>query len=62
MASDLEVWARTEREFLKGDIKGFRTGTKLMSPSGDDLTEMKLIDLELHLKHFQMVLNNFTRA
>ena len=60
MASDLEVWARTEREFLRGDIKGLKAGTKIMSPNGDDVTEMKLTELELRLKHVQMVLDDIT--
>ena len=62
MASDLEVWARTERDFLKGDIRRFRTGTKLMSPNGGDITEMKLTELELRLRHVQMVLDDVTGA
>jgi hypothetical protein len=62
MASDLEVWARTEWEFLRGDIKRFKTGTKLISPSGGDITEMKLIELELRLKHVQMVLADINGA
>jgi hypothetical protein len=62
MAGNLEVWARTERDFLKGDIKGLKAGTKIITPSGDDITEMKLIELELRLRHVQMVLDGIDGA
>ena len=42
MASDLEVWARAERDFLRDEIKWFKAGTRLISPGGDDISAAKL--------------------
>ena len=52
MFGDLEIWARTERQFISDEIKWFNAGAKLLSPSGDDLTAAKLEELEKRLEHF----------
>lgn len=62
MASDLEVWARIEREFLREDVKALRAGTKLIAPGGDDITTIKPIELELRSKHAQVVLDGIDRT
>jgi len=51
MASDLELWARTEREFLRDEIKWLKAGSRLVSPSGEDITANKLGELENRLEH-----------
>ncbi len=51
MADELTRWAITEREFLRDEIKWFKAGAKLMSPSGDDITAKKLTELEARLEH-----------
>jgi len=57
MPSKIEVWARTERQFLKDDIKWLKAGSKLISPSGDDITAKKLDELEARLEHVQLALD-----
>lgn len=56
MASELEKWARVERQFIKDDIKWLNAGAKLTSPSGDDITGKKLLELKDRLEHVQKVL------
>lgn len=56
MSSELERWAVTERQYLKDDIKWFRAGAKLVSPSGDDISAMKLEQLATRLEHLQITL------
>lgn len=58
MATKLEIWARTEREFLRAEINWFKAGSKLISPSGDDITAGKLKELETRLEHVQSVLGD----
>jgi hypothetical protein len=50
MANDLEAWARTERQFLNEDIRWFKAGAKLTSPSGGDITGNKLEELNRRLE------------
>jgi len=56
MTGNLTRWAITERDFLRGEIKWFRAGSKLLSPSGDDITVMKLAELEARLEHALLAL------
>ena len=49
MADELTRWAITEREFLRGEIKWFKAGSKLLSPSGEDITGKKLAELQARL-------------
>ena len=56
MASKLEQWAVVESQFLRDEIYGFKVGAKLLSPSGDNITSMKLAELESRLEQFQRVL------
>lgn len=62
MASELERWARAEREFIREDIKWFNTGAKLLSPSGDNITTTKLEQLELRLEHVLKALQEIEDA
>lgn len=57
MSTELEIWARTERQFLREEMKWFKAGGKLTSPSGDDITAKKLNELEARLEHVQIALN-----
>ena len=56
MAGELEKWARTERQLIRDEMKWFRAGARLISPSGDDITGMKLEELERRLEHVQAAL------
>lgn len=51
MISELKVWAVSERTFLQDEIKWFKGGAKLTSPSGEDITAKKLEQLGLRLEH-----------
>lgn len=50
MASKLELWARTERQMLREEIGWLKAGGKIRSPSGDDITAMKLEQLGARLE------------
>lgn len=58
MASELERWAVAERQFLKEDIRWLKGGSKLISPSGDDITARRLQELEARLEHAQKALGD----
>ena len=51
MTKELKSWAVTERTFIREEIKWLKAGSKLISPSGDDITLKKLTELELRLEH-----------
>ena len=51
MATELEKWALTERDFLRDELKWFRAGAVLTSPSGDNITATKIEELEARLEH-----------
>lgn len=57
MGSELERWARTERQFILDDIKWFQAGAVLKSPSGDDISLTKVEQLNARLEHINQVLN-----
>jgi hypothetical protein len=57
MATELETWAITERQFIREDIRWLKGGAKLTSPSGDDITAKKLVELEARLKHANKALD-----
>lgn len=42
----LMSWVAIEREHLEAEIKWFKAGAKLISPSGDDISARKLAELE----------------
>ena len=56
MTNELKKWAVIERQFIKEDIKWFRAGAVLTSPSGDNITPMKLEQLEARVEHVNKVL------
>lgn len=58
MSNELSQWARIERQFLKEDIQWLKVGAKLISPSGEDITAKKLLQLELRLEHLDVLLQN----
>jgi hypothetical protein len=58
MTTGLERWARTERQFIKDDIMWLKTGAKLISPSGDDISARKLVELEARLEHAHLALGD----
>jgi len=57
MASELENWARTERQCIREEITWLKGGGKLISPSGDDITNQKLEHLAARLEHVQKALD-----
>lgn len=56
MTSELERWAVGERQFLKDDIKWLKAGSRLLSPSGDDISAKRLQQLEARLEHLEIAL------
>ena len=56
MQNDPIGWAAKERAFIQIEIKWFKAGATLISPSGDDITAMKLSELEARLEDVQKVL------
>jgi len=58
MSSELQRWAVTERQYLRDDIKWLKAGAKLVSPSGDDISAMKVEQLEARLEHLQKALGS----
>ena len=56
MTSELEKWTIVEEHFLKDDLKWMKAGAKLISPSGDDITQRKIEELKMRLEHAQKVL------
>jgi hypothetical protein len=57
MTTELETWARAERQFIKDEIKWLKAGSMLTSPSGDNINTMKLAELEARLEHVNKALN-----
>lgn len=58
MAIDLEQWAATERQFIKEEIAWLKAGATMLSPSGEDISKLKLEQLELRLEHANKALHN----
>jgi hypothetical protein len=56
MASEIEKWARIEREYIRDEIKWFKAGARLLSPSGDNITSAKVAELSARLEHVQQAL------
>ncbi|MDR6530263.1 hypothetical protein J2800_000999 [Caulobacter rhizosphaerae] len=57
MASELERWAVTERQFLQNEIRWFNAGAKLTSPAGEDITAAKVKELGARLEHVRLALS-----
>jgi hypothetical protein len=62
MASALYLWAVGERIEIMEDIKWFNAGATLNSPSGDDITKMKLRQLKGRLSELDKVLRQIDDA
>lgn len=58
MASELENWARAERQFIKDDIRWFEAGAILKSPSGENINSLKLEQLKARLEHANQALGD----
>ncbi|MGA0601694.1 hypothetical protein ACO2Q3_13395 [Caulobacter sp. KR2-114] len=56
MSDELTRWAIAERDFIRAEIKWFKAGAKLFSPSRDDITSTKLTELETRLEQVQLAL------
>jgi len=55
MASKLYLWAAGERAEIAADLRWFGAGAKLLSPSGDDITAMKVRQLNERLRGFDSI-------
>jgi hypothetical protein len=55
MASALRLWVIGERSEIMNDLKWFGLGAKLTSPSGDDITAMKVKQLKLRLRELDQI-------
>lgn len=62
MASALYLWAVGERMEIMEDIKWFNAGAVLSSPSGDDITKMKLRQLKGRLRELDEILRKIDHA
>jgi uncharacterized protein YnzC (UPF0291/DUF896 family) len=62
MASRLEQWARAERQIVREEIDYLRAGGKVTSPSGDDITPMKLKQLDARLEGVNLALKEIEDA
>lgn len=49
MATEIEIWVRTERTIIREDIRNLEAGGKVVSPSGEDITQMILEKLRARL-------------
>lgn len=56
MTQELVHWATVERDFLREEVRWLKAGGKLLSPSGEDITTMKLSQLEARLEHARLAL------
>lgn len=54
--SELECWAVAERQYIKEELYWLKAGGKVISPSGDDITSTKILQLEARLEHAQKAL------
>lgn len=62
VASRLEIWARAERQAVNEEVKYFKAGGKAISPSGDDITRMKLEELGARLEGVNLALKEIEDA
>lgn len=58
MSKELEQWAIAEKAFIQDEIKWLKAGTKVISPSGENITNKKLEELAKRLEHARKVLGN----
>ncbi len=56
MVSKLEQWAVTERQILREEVGYLKAGGKVISPSGDDITAMKLEQLDARIEGVNLAL------
>lgn len=54
--NDLIEWAVTERTFIQEDLKWLRAGSKVISPSGDNITAQRVEALLARLEHANRVI------
>ncbi|MEA3042769.1 MAG: hypothetical protein QOH47_607 [Sphingomonadales bacterium] len=62
MATALYLWALEERLEISDQIKWFTLGAVLTSPSGADITRMKLKQLKARLRELDAALRKSDRA
>ena len=58
MATEIEKWARIERQFIRDEKESLEAGGKVMSPSGDDITAKKISELDARIEHVQKALGD----
>jgi hypothetical protein len=62
MPSAIHSWALEERHDLAESLKWFNAGAKLYSPSGDDITEMRVEQLKARVRDFDDALRETDNA
>lgn len=62
MTSALHLWAAGERYEIAQDLKWFNAGAKVLSPSGDDITAMKVERLNERLRELDNALRETDNA
>ena len=58
MATELEKWARAERQFLREELAWLNAGGRVFSPSGDELTEEMKSRKKLRIEHVSLALGD----
>lgn len=50
MTRKIKQWAVAEQQFLKDELSWLKVGGRAVSPSGDDISAMKISQLEERLR------------
>ena len=58
VATELEKWARAERQFLREELDWLNAGGRVISPSGDEITEDMKSRKKLRIEHISRVLGD----
>jgi hypothetical protein len=59
---DLIEWAVIERTFIQEDLKWLKAGSKVISPSGDNITAQRIEALSARLEHANKVISAHVKA
>jgi hypothetical protein len=62
MTKRLQDWARLERQGIREEIDYLKAGGRVISPSGDDITKMKLDQLHVRFEGVNRALQEIDNA
>lgn len=62
MTTELENWARAERQAIREELGWLKAGGKLLSPSGQDITANKIVQLEARIEHASQAIGGLPSA